>query len=152
MRCDWAECRLLLHAHGELRGWARVSLDRHLRHCPSCRETREQFIEERRALAGCLLTPPSLRVSDRIALELGVRRPSPGPHVVVSRRLPILFLALVAVLAGSSAVAFVQWRSDPSGFFSPYARLFHWNRATSAACPYENPNAPKQIPPIPARR
>ena len=113
MSCELTEYRVLLYAHDSLGRWERWQVGRHLRGCPGCREQLHRFAAERRALAGCLSSRPALRIADRIALELGVPRRSTGPQMVVSRRVPILFLLLAAVLAAGAAVGYVGWRGGP---------------------------------------
>lgn len=127
MSCDRTEYRLLLHAHEELGMWERWLVNRHLRGCPGCRELRERFRSERGAIAGSLTSAGmgvarSTRVADRIALEIGVPRPATGPRMVVSRRVPILFILLVSVLSAGSALAYVQWRYAAHGFLGLTAR------------------------------
>ena len=112
MTCNRTEFRLLLHAHGALGGWERWLVQRHLQGCPGCREQWEQFRRERETLAGVLVAPPVPRVSDRVALEIGVPRLVSGPKMVVSRRLPVLVLILVGLLAASAARAFVSWKES----------------------------------------
>jgi hypothetical protein len=115
MSCDRTEYRLLLHAHDALGWWERWHVDRHLKACPGCREQRDRFAREKQALAGCLVSPPAVRVADRVALELGVPRPDSGPRLVMPRRLQALVMVLVAVMAAGAAVAYVQWRETPGG-------------------------------------
>lgn len=110
MSCDRTEYRLLLHAHDALGSWERWQLERHLRTCPGCRQQFQRFGLERRALASCLVTPPMSRVSDRVALHLGISRPVEGPRLVMPRRLSAMLLLLVAMTSAAAAVAFAQWR------------------------------------------
>jgi anti-sigma factor RsiW len=146
MSCDWVDFRLLLHAHEELGGLERWRINRHLRHCATCREQHERFREERRALASCLRVPPVARIADRIALQLGIRRPQTGPRVVVSRRLPMLIMVLAALSAAGAGMVYAGWvqRGDAFAVWRP--------RPANTNCPYVATPIPCPAPaPLPGK-
>jgi hypothetical protein len=50
MNCRWREELILLHAHGQLRGWERLRTELHLRGCEHCRTAWGRFSVERESL------------------------------------------------------------------------------------------------------
>ena len=105
---------LALRAGGDLTGWNRWRVDRHLRHCETCREE-VAAIESMREMLPELAELPGLpwesmaaemTANIRLGLEAGecVRQPEPTPARYVPRLRPALAAVALAALAIAAVV------------------------------------------------
>jgi hypothetical protein len=104
---------LALHAGGDLTGWNRWRVDRHLRNCETCRDEVTAIESVREMLPGLTELPQAhwesmaaeMTANIRLGLEAGecVRKPEPAP----ARYIPGIRPALAAVALAALAIAAV---------------------------------------------